>query len=259
MLHLAMAAGLVAGLVFGLLAGALDAVVLLAVVDAVEPLGALFINAIRMVVVPLVVLTIFVGVARLGSPRRIGRMGGWALGFFWLTTVPAILLGMGVMALALPWAPQVAVDAAAVEAPTELPGLVDFLVGLVPSNPFEAATEGDLLGLIVFTTLFAGAVGTLDAERRERVLSLAEDLNRALVTLVRWVLWTAPVGIFALAAPVCSEPGRGSRPSWARDPADAIRGGSGRSYRPPQPRPPSGSAFVRPIERRRRGSRFRQS
>lgn len=207
MLHLAMAVGLVAGLVFGLLAGALDATVLLAVVDAVEPLGRLFINAIRMVVVPLVVLTIFVGVARLGSPRRIGRMGAWALGFFWVTTVPAILLGMGVMAAALPWAPEVAVRAASVEAPTELPGLVDFLVGLVPSNPFEAATEGDLLGLIVFTTLFAGAVGTLDAERRERVLSLAEDLNRALVTLVRWVLWTAPVGIFALAAPVVARSG----------------------------------------------------
>jgi proton glutamate symport protein len=176
---------------------------------ASAPLGTAFISAIRMVIIPLVMAVIFTGVANLGDPRKLGRLGGTTLLFFWATVLPAILIGMGVMRAALAFAPEISVpDAAAREAPA-LPGIVDFLVGLIPSNPFAAAADGALLQLIVFTALFAAAAGTLEEASRRRLVDFAEALGDALIKLVWWILWTAPLGIFGLAAPVTAQLGWG--------------------------------------------------
>lgn len=207
MLHVAIAIGLILGLATGLLAAA-GVDFFMTVAMASEPFGTAFLNAIRMVVIPLVMAVIFTGVARLGDPRKLGRLGLTTLLFFWGTVLPAIVIGMGVMWLGLAFAPEVTMPAAAAarEAP-ELPGLVDFLVSLIPSNPFAAANSGSLLPLIVFTALFAAAAGTLDEEPRARLLGFAEAVSDALIKLVWWILWTAPVGIFGLAAPVTAQLG----------------------------------------------------
>ncbi len=209
MLHIAIAVGLLAGIATGLLAAA-GVDVLMTVALASEPLGTAFINAIRMVVIPLVMAVIFTGVAKLGDPRKLGRLGATTLLFFWATIVPAIVIGMVVMWVGLAFAPEVVIPAtaAAREAP-ELPGMVDFLVSLIPSNPFEAASDGALLPLIVFTALFAAAAGTLEEKARARLLELADAVSDALIKLVWWILWTAPVGIFGLAAPVTAQLGWG--------------------------------------------------
>ncbi|HKJ01786.1 MAG TPA: dicarboxylate/amino acid:cation symporter [Longimicrobiales bacterium] len=207
MLHLAIAAGLVAGLGFGLLAAATGSHTLLAIASASAPLGTAFMNAIRMVVIPLVMAVIFSGVAKLGDPRRLGKMGLSTLAFFWTTTVPAILVGMGAMRVGLLFAPNVVVPDAGTHAAPELPGFVDFLVSLIPSNPFAAASSGALLPLIVFTALLAAAAGTLDSGPRTRLIELADAVGDALIKLVYWILWTAPIGIFGLAAPVTAQMG----------------------------------------------------
>ena len=209
MLHIAIAVGLVLGLATGLLAAA-GSDVLMTVAVASAPLGAAFMNAIRMVVIPLVMAVIFTGVAKLGDPRKLGRLGGTTLAFFWITVIPAILIGMGTMRVGLGFAPEIAAPTttAARQAP-ELPSLVDFLVSLIPSNPFAAASEGALLPLIVFTALFAAAVGTLEEESRTRLVGFAEAAGDALIKLVWWILWTAPIGIFGLAAPVTAQLGWG--------------------------------------------------
>jgi Na+/H+-dicarboxylate symporter len=205
-LHIAIALGLVLGIGAGLLAAAGSGLAMTIAV-ASEPLGTAFISAIRMVIIPLVMAVIFTGVANLGDPRKLGRLGGTTLAFFWLTVIPAILIGMGVMSLATALAPEIAMpEAAAREAPP-LPGMVDFLVGLIPSNPFAAAADGALLQLIVFTGLLGAAAGTLDESRRRRLVDFAEALGDALIKLVWWVLWTAPLGIFGLAAPVTARLG----------------------------------------------------
>ncbi len=208
MLHVAIGAGLVLGILTGLL-GAAGSDLFLSLALASEPLGTAFISAIRMVIVPLVMAVIFTGVAGLGDPRRLGRLGATTIGFFWATLIPAILIGMGVMRLALVFAPAVEVPPAAAREAPALPGLVDFLVGLVPSNPFAAAADGALLQLIVFTALFAAAAGALEDEKRRRLLDFAEAASDALIKLVGWILWTAPLGIFGLAAPVTARLGWG--------------------------------------------------
>ncbi len=208
MLHLAIGVGLVLGLATGLLAAAgVEPLMTLALASA--PLGTAFLNAIRMVVIPLVMAVIFTGVAKLGDPRRLGRLGVTTLAVFWATVVPAIVIGMGTMWLGLRFAPDIEAPAAAAREAPELPGLVDFLVSLIPSNPFAAASEGALLPLIVFTALFAAAAGTLEREARDRLVGFAEAAGDALIKLVWWILWTAPVGIFGLAAPVTAQLGWG--------------------------------------------------
>lgn len=207
MLHFAIAVGLVAGLGLGLVAAATGSDALMSVATGVAPLGTAFMNAIRMVVIPLVMAVIFSGVAKLGDPRKLGRLGGLTLAFFWGTLIPAILLGMGVMWVGLAFTPNVTAPMAAAQEVPELPSFVDFLVSLIPSNPFAAASEGSLLPLIVFTALLAAATGTLAQGPRDRLIGFADAVGDALIKLVWWILWTAPVGIFGLAAPVTAQMG----------------------------------------------------
>ena len=205
----ATAVGLGLGLIAGLFAAGTDIVGVDSLIQGVAPLGTLFINAIRMVVIPLVVTTIFVGVARLGNPRTVGKLGGSALGFFWGTTIPAIIIGITLMKVALNIWPASVQAGVPGEAPPVIPGLSDFLLGLIPPNPFAAASEGALLALIVFTILVAAAAGALGDERRERLVRLAEDISAVFVKLIHWILWTAPVGVFGLTAPVIARLGFG--------------------------------------------------
>ncbi|MBI2402767.1 MAG: dicarboxylate/amino acid:cation symporter [Gemmatimonadetes bacterium] len=209
-IHVAIALGLLGGLSLGLVAALTGSPALLTLAGAVEPVGTAFVNLLKMVVVPLVATTLFVGVAGMGDLRRLGQVGTLALAFFAATTLIGVLLGMGVMQALLPFADQAAARgvSGATHAPAgELPGVVDFLVGLIPANPVQAAAESALLPLIVFTILFAAAAGALPEPRRRPLIAMAEAITAALITLVHWVLWVAPVGVFALAAPVFARSG----------------------------------------------------
>lgn len=211
-LHVAIAIGLVGGLLFGLLAAVTESPALTQAAEALTPIGTAFVNLLKMVVVPLVVATLFVGVAGMGDLKKLGQLGAGTLIFFAATTLIGILIGMGTMRALLPLADEAAAEAAAAAvvggaaAPT-IPGPVDFLLGLIPDNVFAAATAGALLPLIVFTCLFAAAVGALPREHRSRLIEFGKSVTAALIKLVHWVLWTAPVGVFALAAPVTARSG----------------------------------------------------
>lgn len=207
--HLATAIGLVLGIVAGLLAAVTGIPLLDSLIAVAAPFGTLFINAIRMVAIPLVITTIFVGVAGLGSPGTVGRLGGSAVAFFWGTTIAAIVIGIVLMQLVLGFWPVTVQVGAAGEALPEIPGLLDFFLGLIPANPFAAASDGALLPLIVFTVLVAVAAGALSGDRRGRLIRLAEDVSAMFVKLIEWILWTAPVGVFGLTAPVIAELGLG--------------------------------------------------
>lgn len=207
MLHLAIAAGLVLGLIVGLGAAATGNDWLLALAQGSAPFGVIFMNAIRMLVIPLIMTVIFTSIARLGDLRRLGRIGGLALAWYWLTLLPAIAIGMATMQVGLQFAGAVRMpQTTAIEVP-QMPGIVDFIVTLVPANPFAAASSGALLPLIVFTALVAAATGTLPAANRERLVNLADDVSKALIKLVWWILYAAPLGVFGLTAPVTAELG----------------------------------------------------
>ncbi|MGH7548483.1 MAG: dicarboxylate/amino acid:cation symporter [Gemmatimonadales bacterium] len=207
-----MAIGLVAGLVLGLAAAATQSPVLLAIARGLRPLGMLFLNLLSMVVIPLVATALFAGVAGLGNLKSVGRLGVRTLGFFWGTTLAAILIGFVLAALFLPLGAMTpdqqaalrqaaAADSAFVRrAAEQIPTGARFIVELVPANPVRAAVEGNLLPLIVFTTIFAVAAAGLPEEKRRTLTDLADGATQALIKIVQWVLLLAPLGIFALVA-----------------------------------------------------------
>src|SRR5438132_2656145 len=210
--HVWMAMGLAAGLVLGLAAAVTQSPLLLAVATRLRPLGTVFLNLLSMVVIPLVATALFSGVAGLGDLRRVGRLGIRTLGFFWGTTLAAILIGFGLAALLLPLATitpqqQAALRQAATadsgfvrRAAEQIPTGARFLVDLIPSNPIRAAVDANLLPLIVFITIFAVAAAALPDEKRLALTQLADVATQALIRIVRWVLLVAPIGIFALVA-----------------------------------------------------------
>jgi len=205
--HLAIAIGLILGLLLGMSAAATGSEALTTVAVAFRPVGTVFVNAIQMVVIPLVMVTVFLGVGKLGDLRKLGTLGGLSLGLVWLSYLPAIALGVFGMKAALRFSPPVTLPALQEAGAPPLPGFVDFLVGLVPRNPFEAASNGSLLPLLVFTILLAAATIPLATEAKENLFALAKTLGDALIQLVHWILWTAPVGVFALTAPLAAEAG----------------------------------------------------
>lgn len=209
MLHFAIAAGLVLGLIVGLGAAATGNSWLLALAKGSAPFGIIFMNAIRMIVIPLIVTVIFTSIARLGDPRKLGRIGGLTITYYWLTLIPAIAIGMATMKVGLQFAGEIKMpQTAAVDIP-QLQSIIDFIVTLVPANPFAAASSGAILPLIVFTALVAAATGTLPSESRERLINFADDASKALIKLVWWILYAAPIGVFGLTAPVTAELGWG--------------------------------------------------
>jgi proton glutamate symport protein len=209
---------LVAGLLLGTLAAASGSGTLTHIATGIEPVGTMWINAIRMTVIPLVVALIVTGVAGQAETRRLGRLGAAAFAAFIV-----LLLGSGLLSavlgpilltgLSVP--PDLAASLRAgagqtMSGATQVPSLVQRLVGVMPANPVKAAADGAMLPLVVFTLLFALALMGIAAERRQRLVDLFQGVADAMLVLVRWVLAVAPIGIFALAAPLAARMGAGA-------------------------------------------------
>lgn len=212
-----MGIGLILGLLIGIVAWLLarhDHPGVATFLLSLRPLGTLFINLLSMVVIPLVATALFAGIAKLGDLRIVGRLVVRALAFFWSTAVVAIVIGFAVASLFLPRSfvspeQQTALRAAAgadvsvlQRTAESIPTGLQFLVQLVPSNPFKAAADGNLLPIIVFVTIFAIAAAALPLERRAPLTTIADAVTETLIRIIHWVLWFAPVGIFALVAPL---------------------------------------------------------
>lgn len=213
--------GLVAGFAVGLMLAGRDGGFARGTLAAAETVGALFVAAIRMTVVPLVVASLAVAVAGAGDPRAIGALGARALGLFVLVLSAAAVLAvvaapplLRVAALGAEVSEvlrasatgSAAVESAAASA-RSLPGFGRWLVELVPANVFRAAADGAMLPLIVFAVAFGVALGRVARERGATVLRFFEGVADAMLLLVRWLLALAPLGVFALAIPLVAVAG----------------------------------------------------
>src|SRR5919108_512694 len=188
------------------------------IVPWIEPIGSIFINAIRMTVVPLVVASLVVAVAGASDARAIGRVGSRALVLFIAIIIAgalfAAIISEPILDRLIDPVSTEAVRATATElsgtaqeGARRLPTFAQWLVDLVPANPIRAAADGAMLPLIVFSLLFGVALLRLDRERRRPVVTFFEGLADAMLVLVRWVLLLAPLGVFALAVPLAARMG----------------------------------------------------
>lgn len=193
-------AGLVAGAAVGAVSKLAFAEPLRTLLIALEPIGTAFIRLATMIVVPLVIGSLFTGVASLGDIRRLGRIGGRTFAYFLITTLLAATIGFVAAKLApfalVPGLASTATTAAVAHAPS----LADQLLALVPQNPFAAAVLGELIPLIVAVCLFAAAATTLPDEKRRQVVSVFERLNDLSMILIGWLMETAPYAVFVLIA-----------------------------------------------------------
>jgi Na+/H+-dicarboxylate symporter len=192
---------------------------LLRAADSIVPIGTLWINAIRMTVIPLVVSLLITGVAGASDLRAIGRLGGRSLLTFFLLLLGTaiVIMPVGVLAFRLlgantsrPPLPAGAAEAAGQIAAEGTPtGFGAWLTSLIPTNPIAAAANGAMLQLILFTLILALAIAKLAPATREPLLAFFRALGEAMLVIVRWVVLVAPLGVFALVLPLAARGGAG--------------------------------------------------
>lgn len=175
-------------------------------VTIAEPIGGMWLNALRMTIVPLVVALLITGVAASAEAARAGRLATRALIVFvallWTSALIAALLTPALITLfPLPTESSAALrEALSTAGPVgEAPGFAAFLQSIVPTNVVAAAAEDAILPLILFTLVFAFAMTRLPAEPRERLVSFFQAVADTMLVVINWVLWIAPIGVFALA------------------------------------------------------------
>ncbi len=196
---------LVLGLAGGFLAQWLHSAPLLAVASWAKPIGTVWIDAIRMTVIPIVLTSLILAIAGGSDGRAVGRLGVLSAAVF----VALLLLGGIVTALVVPpilhaFPPgSLSLGGARTPAPTAVTSgevsFVDWLVGSVPVNPFKAAADGDLLPLLVFTVPFALALTRIAPDSRRSVIAMTRGVSEALFVMLRWFLRVAPLAVFCLA------------------------------------------------------------
>jgi Na+/H+-dicarboxylate symporter len=189
-------------------------------VDRLAPIGTIWVNAIRMTVIPLVVSLIITAIASVTEVRAVSRLGGrTVLVFLALLTGTAVLV-IPLVPLAfrlLPFGPSrslplpagagvAARQVATSAAPT---GFGAWLTTLVPTNPIAAAAEGAMLPLIVFVLILALAIGRSPPQSRDSLLGFFRALADAMLVMVRWVVALAPIGVVGLIAPLAAHGGSG--------------------------------------------------
>ncbi|MDB4914362.1 MAG: hypothetical protein JWM95_2006 [Gemmatimonadetes bacterium] len=200
----------------GALIGATGNATLIRLADSLAPIGTIWVNAIRMTVIPLVVSLLVTGVASASDVKAIGRLGGRTLLVFGilLTCVAALVIPLAPLLFTLlPQGTHPVLPAGAVEAAGQLvtgapqQTMSAWLVALVPTNAVSAAANGQMVPLILFTLLLALAVAQTSTESRAALLGFFGALAEAMLTMVRWVVMLAPIGVFALLLPLATHIG----------------------------------------------------
>ena len=179
--------------------------------------GGLWLNALKMTVIPLVVALLIIGIAKGAEAARAGKIAGRTI--LWIGIVctgsaifGALMIELLTGAFPLPTAQAQAMQAglAGLDQSTAtgpMPGIADFFKGVIPDNVISAAANGEVLPLVVFALLFGLAVSRLEGERRRTLTGLFEAIADALLIIIGWVLWLAPLGVLALAFSVGASAG----------------------------------------------------
>ena len=209
-------ASLIAGLAIGMAAGHLGEVARNDALSIASFIGTLWLNALKMTVVPLVVALLVVGIAKSAEAAQAGSVAGRSV--LWIViicTASAVFGAVSAVLLthAFPLSRetadllQQALGKVEQKSTGQLPGAAEFFKGVVPPNIVAAASNGDVLPLTVFSVVFALALTRISAVGRAAVVTLFEAIADALLVVIAWVLAIAPLGVFALAFTVGSAAG----------------------------------------------------
>lgn len=181
--------------------------------------GALFLNALKMLIVPLIVSSIIVGIAGIGGSGALGRLGGKTLIYYATTSLFAILIGLAVVNVIQPGIDEqgpvkerigFSADTASFEAKVEGKGagdIVEVFLRMVPTNIVAAAADGQMLGLIFFSLLFGFFMTKIQEDYAESQFNFWQGVYETMMRITDWVMLFAPIGVFALVAKVVASTG----------------------------------------------------
>ena len=200
--------GLILGLITGLAmyfmkeAFANSAAVLFIIDDVLigfvfELVGGIFVNSIRMMIVPLVFVSLTLGAASMGDIKKLGRIGTKTIGFYLVTTAIAISIAILIATLVQPGVGTTISLEGLDYTPKDAPSLASVFVNMVPRNPISAMASGNMLQIIVFA-LLTGTGLTVLGEKTKKITELFEQANTLILKLVEMVMLIAPFGVFAL-------------------------------------------------------------
>ncbi len=194
--------GMIVGAVLGAVGGYFFGDMLL----KIRFIGTIFLNALRMVVVPLIVASMIVGVTSLGDIRKLGGTAVKTLLYYLATTGFSVLIGIILVNIIQPGSGVESFGAYIPErvAESEQKTFIDVIVSLIPDNIFRAASEGQVLPLIVFSLVFGGVL-TAIGEKGKPVIDFFVGLNAAIMKIVHLIICFAPVGILALIGGIVAE------------------------------------------------------
>ncbi len=188
---------MVAGIVLGIFCGWMFGNKML----AVEWIGEMFLDALKMLVVPLIISSMIVGIAGLGDIRKVGKTGFIALSYFLITTCIAVGIGLVMVNII---EPGVAVEMTVEQVPDKVVGkesvsITDILKTFVTPNLVQSMANMEILPLIMFSLVFGGVLTTL-GEPGKRAIDFFDTVNAAIMKIVHLLMYFAPIGVFALIA-----------------------------------------------------------
>jgi len=194
---LSMLAGVLLGIVLNMFGPALPGVNDFLVDGLFYVVGAIFVAMLKLMVVPLVLVSLVCGVNAMGDLRTIGRIGAKTLGLYLMTTAIAIMVALSLARFVSPGSGFELSGELTEYVPREAPPLAEVLINIFPENPIQAMAEGQMLQIIVFALLF-GFAANLAGERGKPVVQLFSDLNEVILKMVLMIIQLAPIGVFAL-------------------------------------------------------------
>ncbi len=216
-LHWQILIGMILGALVGGLTGALgDSGMVAFILSYVRPVGTLFIRLITMIAAPLVLASLVVGASSISDPAKLGRIGMKTLLLYLLTTAIAITLGLVIANLIQPgegipgevsarllagYQEQAAVR---IEKAEDL-SVMDQIIAIVPTNPFEAMASGNMLQIVFFALFFGIALTLIPENKSKPVVRFFDGATDVLIKIVEIVMLAAPYGVFALLAAVTAE------------------------------------------------------
>ena len=201
--------GLALGILFGIFFGD--------TANIFYPVGQVFIRLIKMIVIPLVFASVFVGTSSLGDPKKLGRIGGKTISFYILSTAIAIIIGLTTANIIKPGSnipESVKTELHAnfksqaqvkINAVSDKTNPIDILLDIVPTNPFKAVAEGKMLQIIFFAIIAGIVIHYIAEDRRKTILTFFEGVTDLSIELVHLIMKLAPYGVFALIAYVIAQ------------------------------------------------------
>lgn len=172
-----------------------------------KPIGSIFLNLIKLVIVPLVFSSLVAGVAELKDIKKLGKIGLKTFVFYFLTTAFAIILGLFFTNILKPGAGFTLPTTLTEVKVNEAPNFIDTLVNIIPANPMKSIVEGNMLQIIVFALILGCGLLSLGEAKSKPVFLFFDGISNAMISITNGIMKLAPIGVLGLITPVIANNG----------------------------------------------------